>query len=159
VVGDILSATAEDFQLAFEGNTLASFYALQALIKSLIAQGNGGQILIGSSALGVRPYPAGTAYSATKAGAIMLVKNAALTAAPHGITVNSIGTMALNYSGFLDNSGARDPQVLGKILESIPAGRLGEVEEAAHLAASLLDGECSFMNGEFLSVSGGWTNV
>jgi len=79
----------------------------------------------------------------------MLVKNAALTAAPHGITVNSIGTMALNYSGFLDNSGARDPQVLGKILESIPAGRLGEVEEAAHLAASLLDGECSFMNGEF----------
>jgi NAD(P)-dependent dehydrogenase (short-subunit alcohol dehydrogenase family) len=158
VVGDILSATAEDFQVAFEGNTLASFYALQALIKSLIAQGNGGQILIGSSATGVRPYPGGTAYSATKAGAIMLVRNAALTAAPHGITVNSIGTMALNYAGFLDNTGGRDPRVLEKILEEIPAGRLGEVEEAAHLAASLLDGESSFMNGEFLSVCGGWTN-
>ena len=62
-------------------------------------------------------------------------------------------------SGFLDNTGARDPQVLEKVLEKIPAGRLGEVEEAAHLAASLLDGECSFMNGEFLSVSGGWTRT
>lgn len=159
VVGDILSATAEDFQKAFEGNIMASFFALQALMKSLIAQGNGGQILIGSSATGVRPYPAGTAYSATKAGAIMLVRNAALTAAPHGISVNSIGTMALNYSGFLDNTGARDPQVLEKVLEHIPAGRLGEPAEAAHMAAALLDGQSGFMTGEFLSVSGGWTNV
>ena len=38
VMGDILSATAEDFQTAFEGNIMASFYALQALMKSLIAQ-------------------------------------------------------------------------------------------------------------------------
>ena len=67
--------------------------------------------------------------------------------------------MALNYSGFLDSTGARDPQVLEKVLEKIPAGRLGEPEEAAHIAASLLDGESSFMSGEFLSVSGGWTNA
>lgn len=157
VVGDILTASAEDMQQAFEGNMMASFYALQTLTKSLIAQDNGGQILIGSSGTGAKVYPTGLAYSSTKAGAIMMIRAAALTAAPHGISINAIGTMALNYPGFKDNTGCNDPEILKKILTTIPQGRLGETLECAHFAASLLDGESNFMSGEFLSLSGGWT--
>jgi NAD(P)-dependent dehydrogenase (short-subunit alcohol dehydrogenase family) len=105
ITGDILTATAADMQAAFDGNMMAGFYALQPLIKALIAAGQGGQILIGSSSVGVKPYPSAIAYSAAKAGVIMLVQNAAQTAAPHGITVNAIGTMALNYPGFMTASG------------------------------------------------------
>jgi len=157
IAGDILTATAEDMQQAFEGNMMASFYALQTLTKSLIAQENGGQILIGSSGTGAKAYPAALAYCSTKAGAIMMIKAAALSAAPHGISINAIGTMALNYPGFLDNTGCNNPEILKKVLTTIPQGRLGETEECAHFAASLLDGESNFMSGEFLSLSGGWT--
>jgi len=159
VTGDILSTTAEDFQEAFEGNMLASFFALQTLIKSLIEQDRGGQLLIGASGTGVKPFPGGTAYSSTKAGTVMMIRNAAITAAPHGITVNAIGTMALNYPGFLDNTGCRDPEVLAQMLKAFPAGRLGEPAEAAHIAAAMMDGESHFMSGEFISVSGGWTTT
>jgi NAD(P)-dependent dehydrogenase (short-subunit alcohol dehydrogenase family) len=159
IMGDILSATAEDFQAAFEGNMLSTFYAIQTLLKALIAQGDGGQILICSSAVGTKPYAPAAAYCATRAGASMLVRTAAQTAAPHGITVNTIGTMFLNYPGFLDNTGCRDPEVLEKMVGNIPVGRLGEPPEAAHIAASLLDGESNYISGEFFSVSGGWTST
>lgn len=159
VVGDILTATLEDLQQAFDGNMLPSFLALKALLPRLIEQGRGGQILIGSSGTGVKPHPHATVYSATKAGAIMMVRNAALTAAPHGITVNAIGTMALDYPGFLNASGADDPAVLAKILTTIPSRRLGDPAEVAHVAAALLDGESNFMTGEFVSLSGGWTST
>jgi NAD(P)-dependent dehydrogenase (short-subunit alcohol dehydrogenase family) len=159
IMGDILSATAEDLQAAFEGNMLSTFYAVQTLLKALIEQGNGGQILICSSAVGTKPYAPAAAYCATRAGANMLAQTAAQTAAPYGITVNTIGTMFLNYPGFLDNTGCRDPAVLARTVENIPLGRLGEPPEAAHIAASLLDGESNFINGEFFSVSGGWTST
>ena len=159
IMGDMFSATAEDMQGCFEGNMMSTFHALQALVPALIEQGDGGQILVCSSATGIKPYPNAYAYTATRAGAIMLVRNAAQSAAPHGITINAIGTMFLNYPGFLDNTGARDPQVLERICGNIPVGRLGEPEEAAHIAASLLDGQANYMNGEFFSVSGGWTSA
>jgi NAD(P)-dependent dehydrogenase (short-subunit alcohol dehydrogenase family) len=48
--------------------------------------------------------------------------------------------------------------MMEKILRKIPAKRLGEAAEIAHLATALLDGENNFMTGEFLSLSGGWTS-
>lgn len=89
----------------------------------------------------------------------MLVRNAAQTVAKHGITVNAIGTMALNYPGFLNASGAGDPVVLEKIVQGLPQRRLGEPGEVAHVAAALLDGQSNFMTGEFVSLSGGWTTA
>jgi len=159
IMGDIFAASAEDMQSAFEGNMLSTFHALKALLPALIEQGTGGQILVCSSATAIKPYVGGFAYTATRAGAIMLLRTAAQSAAPHGITINGIGTMFLNYPGFLDNTGCRDPEVLKNVLGHVPMGRLGEPQEAAHLAASLLDGECNYINGEFLPVSGGWTSV
>lgn len=159
IMGDIFTATAEDMQGAFEGNMMSTFHALKALLPALIEQGNGGQILVCSSATAIKPYAGAFAYTAARAGAIMLVRTAAQNAAPHGITINGIGTMFLNYPGFLDNTGCRDPEVLDKVLGNVPVGRLGEPEEAAHIAASLLDGESNFINGEFISVSGGWTSA
>lgn len=159
ILGDLFAATAEDVQGCFEGNLLSTFYAIKTLVPALIDQGKGGQIVICSSATGIKPYPNALAYCATRAGAIMMVRTAAQTAAPHGITINTLGTMFLNYPGFLDNTGCRDPEVLARVCESIPTGGLGDPAEAAHIAASLLDGESNFVTGEFFSLSGGWTST
>jgi NAD(P)-dependent dehydrogenase (short-subunit alcohol dehydrogenase family) len=158
-MGDMFTATAQDMQAAFEGNMLSTFHALNALVPALIEQGRGGQILVCSSATAVKPYTGAYAYTATRAGAIMLLRTAAQTAAPHGISINGIGTMFLNYPGFLDNTGARDPEVLAQTLGHIPLGRLGEPGEPAHIAAAMLDGQSNYITGEFISVSGGWTSA
>lgn len=69
------------------------------------------------------------------------------------------GNMFLNYPGFLDSAGCRDPDVLERTLGNIPLARLGEPEEPAHIAAAMLDGESNYITGEFISVSGGWTST
>jgi len=159
VMGDMFATTGEDMQAAFEGNMLSTFHALNALVPALIEQGKGGQILICSSATAIKPYTGAYAYNATRAGAVMLLRTAAQSAAPHGIAINGIGTMFLNYPGFLDNTGCRDPEVLERTLGNIPLARLGEPEEPAHIAAAMLDGESNYITGEFISVSGGWTST
>ena len=108
--GDITEITTADAQALYEGNMLSTIYALQALLKPMLAQGSG-QIVINTSATGLRPAAAATMYSACRAGANMLVRSAALTAAPKGVTINATGTYAMNYPGFLDDIGWDDPKV------------------------------------------------
>ncbi len=158
IQGDILHATAEDMQASYEGNCLSVVYALQALLPPLMNAGRG-QIVINTSATGDKPKPTALAYSAMRAGANMVVRCAAMTAAPKGVCVNAIGTNFLNYSGFKESNGANDPKRLEEILKRIPLGRLGEASEAAHFAVSLLDGRNMYQAGNFFPISGGFNNA
>ena len=156
--GDILNTTPEDLKALIDENFVAVVYGLQAVLPHLMESGSG-QVLILTSATGQRPSAAGTAYSATRAGANMLVRCAAMTAAEKGVSVNAFGTMFLNYPGFVDAEGAdKNPAILDKIKKAIPLGRLGEVEEAAHFAMTLLDGINTFQTGNFYCHSGGFNN-
>lgn len=156
LMGNILESTEEDFQKAYQGNMVSVFFALQALLPDLIGKKRQGQILIETSATASRPLPIGVAYSSTRAGANMIIRNAAYTVARYGITVNVMGTNFLNYPGFRKVAGTDNPKVLEKIKTFIPIGRLGEPVEAANLAAAVLDGTNMFTTGQVLSVSGGW---
>ena len=51
------------------------------------------------------------------------------------------------------------PGVFQEILDQIPMRRLGETEEAAHLALSLLDGYNMYTTGNFFPIAGGFNNV
>ncbi len=158
LTGDIIQATADDMQSAFEGNTMSDFYALQALLPPLMEAGYG-QILLVTSATGERQVASAMAYSATRAAANMMVRCAASTAAPKGVCVNAIGTSFMNYPGFVDSTGADNPEMLRAITAHIPLGRLGEPSEAAHFAVSLLDGRNMYQTGNFFPVSGGYNNA
>ena len=117
-----------------------------------------GQIVIVTSATGVKPSPLVPLYSATRAAANMLVKNVALEVAGRGVTVNAVGTNYLDYPWFREATGASDPHVRKAIEENIPLRRLGKPEEIAHFCAALLDGRCAFQTGQFFSLSGGWSD-
>ena len=99
------------------------------------------------------------AYSTMRAAANMMCRCAAMTAAPKGVCVNVIGTNFMNYPGFREAAGAEDEKVYQGILETIPMRRLGETEEAAHLALSLLDGHNMYTTGNFFPVAGGFNNA
>ena len=152
--GNILEETADGMQKSYEQNCLAVFYALQAVLPPLLDAGRG-QVVIHTSATGEKPAPHALAYSTMRAAANMMVRCAAMTAAPKGVCVNAVGTRFINYPAFLEITGADDPKVMKALLERVPAGRLGESEEAAHFTMSLLDGYNMFTTGNFFPISGG----
>ena len=154
--GTILEATAADAQVLYEGNFLAPFYALKALLPPLVAQGNG-QVVINTSATGLRPSIEGTVYSAMRAAANSLIRASALSVAGSGVTLNATGTYALDYPAFIKDIGASDPAVRKKAEASIPMGRFGRPEEVAHFVATLIDGVGTFQTAAFFPMGGGWT--
>jgi 3-oxoacyl-[acyl-carrier protein] reductase len=155
--GSILEATAEDCDIQYEGNFRSVFYALEALLPPLVAQ-KSGQVVINTSAGGLRPVAFAALYSATRAGANALIRAAGLAVAPHGVTVNGTGTYAMNYESFLHDVGAdTDPARLEAVTAGIPMRRLCEPEEAAHFVAALIDGKGTFQTSQFFAIDGGWS--
>jgi len=154
--GDIFGATLEELHLLSEQNIASVFHALRALLPPMVERRNG-QVVIVTSATGTKPQPAAALYSATRAAANMLVRNAAKSVAKEGVTVNAIGTNFLDYPGFVNANRADDPAVRAKLEALVPVGRLGECHEIAHFCASLLDGVNRFQTGQFFSLSGGWS--
>ena len=156
--GNILETTAEGMHEHYEQNCLAVMYALQAVLPPLMKAG-AGQVVVQTSATGEKPQPTMMGYSVMRAAANMMCRCAAMTAAPKGVCVNVIGTNFMNYPGFRKSAGAEDPKVYQSILDTIPMRRLGETEEAAHLALSLLDGYNMYTTGNFFPVAGGFNNA
>ena len=153
--GTIMEIKDADAQTFFEGNMMSVVYALQAFLKPMLAQGSG-QIVINTSSSGLRPTPAGTMYSATRAGANMLVRNAALTAAAKGVVINATGTYALDYPSFYKDSGSSDPKVKKQWEATMPLGRFTTPREAAYFVASLIDGVGTGQTAQFFSIYNGW---
>jgi 3-oxoacyl-[acyl-carrier protein] reductase len=154
--GDIFQATPEEFQIQFEGNMQSVLHALNALLPPMVAQGSG-QIVINTSAAGLRPAPFVALYSATRAGANALIRVAGLTAAKKGVTVNGTGTYAMDYPSFIEDVGAEDPEVRRQLEAQIPMNRFGTPEESAHFVATLIDGVGTYQTGQFFVMDGGWS--
>jgi len=131
----------------------------QAAAVAMRNQGSGRIVNIASIA-GLVPLRLQCAFTAAKAGVVNLTKAMALELAPHGILVNGIapgstlteGTRKLFYSedGLFRESAKR-------MLDHVPLGRPGTVDEIAVAALFLADPENSYMNGHILTVDGGWT--
>ena len=153
---DILNTTAEDMKKLYESNFLAVIFALQATMPPLMEKG-AGQILILTSATGSKPFYDMVGYCTMRAAANMAVQCAAMTGAPKGVCVNAFGTNFLNYPDAIKTLGG--PDKLKEVVKHIPVGRLGEPEEAAHLAMALLDGRNMYSTGSFFPVAGGYNNT
>jgi NAD(P)-dependent dehydrogenase (short-subunit alcohol dehydrogenase family) len=155
---NILEETVANMQKSYEQNCLAVMYALQAVLPPLIKAG-AGQVVVQTSATGQKPQPTMMSYSVMRAAADMMVRCAAMTVAPKGVCVNSVGTNFMNYPGFREAAGAEDPKAYQRILDTIPMGRLGETEEAAHFTLALLDGHNMYTTGNAFPIAGGFNNA
>ena len=158
IVGPWDKMPAEEYTALFVGNELSTFYALQAVVPPLVAQGSG-QVLIEASASAAKFMDPAFGYGATRAGAKYLINAVALDVAPKGVTVNGMGTNFCDYPGFKDTLGLKTDADVAKWAKFIPLGRLGPPEEIAHLAATLLDGKCNYYAAQFACMSGGWNGI
>jgi NAD(P)-dependent dehydrogenase (short-subunit alcohol dehydrogenase family) len=84
----------------------------------------------------------------------------ALELGPRGVLVNAIapGSIATDATRalFYGESGTFKESVQA-LMAHIPLGRPGTVEEVAHAALFLAAPESSYVNGQILTVDGGWT--
>ena len=152
---DILNVTKEQLQHSFESNFVAVVTALQAVLPPLMKAGRG-QVVILTSASSVRgPYNF-IPYVSLRAGANNLIKCAAMTAAEKGVCVNAFGTNFLNYPDAIKSYGGKDK--MAHVESKLPIGRMGEPEEAAHMAVALLDGKNMFTTGQAIMIDGGYSS-
>jgi NAD(P)-dependent dehydrogenase (short-subunit alcohol dehydrogenase family) len=94
------------------------------------------------------------AYNASKAAVRLLTKSVAVQEGPQNIRVNTV------HPGIMPpmrTSGATaDPVYRAKMLQHVPMGRAGGVEEVASVCLFLASDESSYMTGTELHVDGGY---
>lgn len=131
-------------------NLDACFLGLQSVTGIMKRQGYG-RIAALSSIAGREGNASQTAYSASKAGLIALVKAVAKEAAPYGVTINSIAP-SMFQTPLLK---ALSPERNAMLLSRVPTGRIGFPPEFAALASWMLSEECSYTTGQTFDLSGG----
>jgi len=112
---------------------------------------NYGRIISISSINGQKGQVGQTNYSAAKAGVIGFTKALAQENASKGITVNVV------CPGYINTDMMKDlrPDVLKGIVDTIPAGRLGEPQEIADGVVYLAADQAGFITGATLTINGG----
>jgi NAD(P)-dependent dehydrogenase (short-subunit alcohol dehydrogenase family) len=136
-------------------NVRAAFLTAQAAAKRMVAQ-KGGVIINMSSQMGhVGSERDRTVYVMTKHALEGLTKAMAVELAPKGVRVVSIAPT------FIDTPLVRpffdDPTFRQWVLDRIPLGRLGAVEEVASAVVFLASPAAALVTGSSLLVDGGWT--
>jgi NAD(P)-dependent dehydrogenase (short-subunit alcohol dehydrogenase family) len=119
-----------------------------------------GRIINIASVVGLVPLRLQCAFAAAKAGIINLTKAMALELTPFGILVNGIApgsilTECTKQLFYGEDGQFRDSA--RKLLDHVPLGRPGTVDEVAVAALFLAGPENSYTNGHILTVDGGWT--
>ena len=127
------------------------FYCSRAVIGQMLERGYG-RIVNTSSVVGQKGNFGQMNYAAAKAGIIGFTKALALETAKKGITVNAIAP------GFVKTAMTdKIPKdVMDKIVDSIPVGRMADPSEIARAIAFLADEKSSYITGQVLSVNGGF---
>ena len=123
------------------------FNVTQNVIRHML-KNKAGRIINLSSISGLKGVPGQTNYSAAKAGIIGATKALAQEVAKMNITVNAVAP------GFINTDLVKNV-AMEKYLKAIPAGRVGEPEEVAHLVSFLASEKSSYITGEVINVNGG----
>ena len=147
---DVLKETPAGWREMFAGN-LDSFFYLARLVAPVMVKQRSGRIVAFSMANADRLVAQTqlTAHYLAKVGVLGLVRSLAKALAKHKITVNAVSP------GFID-SGSVDAAELAGLVKTIPAGRIGSVDDAVNAVLYLLSDEAAYVTGTSLHVSGGW---
>lgn len=143
--------SAADIDQVLGTNLKGTMLSVIACLPALEASGRGRVILTSSITGPITGFPGWAHYGASKAGQLGFMRTAAVELARRQITVNAVLPGNIVTEG-LDELGA-DYQA--SMAASIPAGRLGSVDDIAHACLFLATDEASYITGQALAVDGG----
>jgi NAD(P)-dependent dehydrogenase (short-subunit alcohol dehydrogenase family) len=151
-VADYVRAAVDTF------GTIDVFLGLKHVLPVMLKQ-NKGSIINTASIAGVIGSPDIAAYSASKHAVIGLTKSAALECTATGVRVNCVCPGLIDsrmLSAIIEGRNpGHAPIPDGKIVERIPARRLGQASEVASVVAFLASDEASYVSGSAYTIDGG----
>jgi acetoacetyl-CoA reductase len=145
-----LKMTRDDWDAVIDTNLNSMFNVTKQVVPDMVERGWGRIVQI-SSVNGEKGQAGQTNYSAAKAGMHGFTMALAQEMASKGVTVN---TVSPGYIG-TDMVRAIRPDVLEKIVATIPVKRLGTPEEIGSIVAWLSGEESGFTTGADFSCNGG----
>jgi NAD(P)-dependent dehydrogenase (short-subunit alcohol dehydrogenase family) len=163
IEGDIKPITEyslESFRKVIDVNVVGVFLGMKHVLPVMLKQ-NKGSIINTASIAGLMGSPHIAVYSASKHAVIGLTKSAAWECTATGVRVNCVCPGLIDsrmLSAIMQGRNAGNaPTPNEKIVERIPARRLGQASEVASIVAFLASDEASYVSGSAYTVDGGRT--
>lgn len=155
----LLSADLDEWWSVVDVNLGGTFWLVQAVLPGMRRRGLG-RVVVVSSEWGVTGWPGASAYAASKAGLVALVKTLGRELAPEGIIVNGVApgvTDTPQLQVDADDAGISLEQMHSVYAAQIPLGRIGRPDELSAVVALLSDPAVSAMVGQVVQANGGST--
>jgi 3-oxoacyl-[acyl-carrier protein] reductase len=141
--------TTDEWESVLRVNLSGAFHCLRHAASILRPEG---RIVNVSSVSGWLGFFGQANYAASKAAVVALTRVAARELAKQHITVNAIAP------GFIDTEMTRSTpaDVIDKVLEQIPLGKMGRVEDVVNAVLFLASPRASYITGQVIHVNGGF---
>jgi NAD(P)-dependent dehydrogenase (short-subunit alcohol dehydrogenase family) len=149
------SLTEADLIGALSLNLMTAFTMTRLCVPTMIERGWGRIVNVASIAGRTYSHFSNAAYVAAKSGLIGLTKQCAYELAPHGICVNAVAHGPIATARVQQAFDARDENWRARLLDRVPAGRLGTVDEAAAAIIHLCGDSAGYTAGAAIDVNGG----
>lgn len=152
----ILEMSLDDWNAVIGVNLTGHFLCAREAVKAFKENDAGdekGTIIFITSVHERIPWSGRTNYTASKAGASMLMKSLALELAEEKIRVNAIAPGAIRTNINAENLKTKKQEK--RVLRKIPYGRVGEDSDIAGVALWLCSDDAAYITGETIFVDGG----
>lgn len=146
----LLRMSEQDFTEVIDTNLTGTFRVVKRAAKGLL-KARFGRIILISSVVGLYGSPGQINYASSKAALVGFARSVTRELGARGITANVIAP------GFIetDMTAELPEDQQQRYLESIPAGRFGQVTEIAHAVAWLASDDTSYISGAVIPIDGG----
>ena len=151
--GPVAEVPEEDCRSTVDGSLTATFLTLKSFLPGMLQRGRGAILTMASSAARLPGLGAPAPYMAAKAGVVMLTRQVASEAGPHGVRANCVAPHTI----LTEQVERVAPQEWReRMAAAIPLGRLGTPEDVALAAVFLASDSASWLTGVTLDVAGGF---
>ncbi|PKN79744.1 MAG: beta-ketoacyl-ACP reductase [Candidatus Cloacimonetes bacterium HGW-Cloacimonetes-1] len=147
----------EHWKNVFETNTLSTYNALRACLP-FMQNANFGRIVLFGSTVASSGLENGSAYAASKAAMVNMVKSIALEYGKHNILINSISPGPIETDLEADYEGAYlefRQNYFSKYQSEVPTGKLVCKEELLPVVKLLISKDITNLTGQDITINGG----
>ncbi|MQL53685.1 SDR family oxidoreductase [Desulfofundulus thermobenzoicus] len=145
----------EEWQKMFNVNVNGVFYCTREALNIMEEKGSGKIINIASIS-GISAMSSHSPnYSAAKGAVVAFTRSVAHEVAGAGICVNCIAPGYIDTEPFMKGIEKMGPERKARLMQLIPVGRIGRIEEYASLAVYLASDDANYMIGQVISPNGG----
>lgn len=138
------------FLRVMEVNTLGALIVAQAAHRHLARPGS---LVINASVNAIRPEAHFADYNASKAAVLALARTLALEWSAEGLSVTTV--CPGYFPSRMTSDWLTDPATSQELLDLIPAGRFGRLDEIGALLEFLLGPQAPFLTGAAITIDGG----